>query len=1004
MTGTDVSSSSRGITDDGAPDDVPQGTADAVPEGVPALHWRMGLRYLELGWKLFVMPGGGSAGKVPTALCDACARTDAYHDREACPCLLCHGFYAATDDVERLAAMWRLLPGGVWALRTGAASGVSVIDAESVPDEDGHASGVEVLDAWEEWVPGVELNPTLRARTRSGGVHLFYATGADIHVRVANRVLPAVDVKGNGGYVVLPPGVGGERLWLPWRGDGQASDSAGSAGSAGGDGAVGYARAPSAGLLAWMRSVRGSSRAPGRGYALGAGSGAGGSGDGWGNGTGRTVEEFRELVDAGVPRGMQDEILNEMVFRMVRHEGLRDAGEITRRAWAVVADWVQDDSHPWTLGHVERKALHVLRTVATGATVPSVLPQMARPGERTVFRWDGDAGVLEEHLKGPGVELLGEVPADAVHVQTDDTRPVPPVLGDVVLGDVVPGADDTESDDGAVTAVSGTSEAEGAVGADVAEVSTGAVIAVDFETRRRGADAEAERNDGITEEGEEKDGYQGPPDDGSGRVGYTGETADGHPATEGMHDAGNANRLVRLHGHEMRWLADEGRWLVWDGHAWKRDHHLRVDAWTMGVMADIHEHSRTVSGEEAKAWATHMRASYATGRRTAMQQAARSVPGMPVTSVQLDSDPRQLVVHNGVLDLFTGKLSAGRKEDLNTLCANVAYRPTATCNAWRRHVDTITCGDKALARYLQRLAGYSLTGLTNEQAFFSLEGSGANGKNAFIEPLVMMMGDYADIADSRLVASGDKTHAAILADLVGKRMVFLDEIASGRALDTERVKALCGGAAMKAQFMAKDWFTFTPQVKLWIAGNTQPPIRDGSDGLWRRMHRVKFQAKIAEGERVKGYSKILFEAEGPGILNWCLEGLRDWVMSGGLGMPDGVAADVAELREDSDHVRGFVGECFEVTGRIRQVAADHRTVLAEGDWITNADIQRVYRAWCERNGITDARQRLNSTQMRRHLESLGTGMRGFNDTRSGKQERGVQGVRLRVTEAEMYLR
>jgi hypothetical protein len=55
---------------------------------------------------------------------------------------------------------------------------------------------------------------TLRARTGGGGLHLFYA--APPNVRVANtagrlpgvaRPLPGIDLRGDGGYVVVPPSV-----------------------------------------------------------------------------------------------------------------------------------------------------------------------------------------------------------------------------------------------------------------------------------------------------------------------------------------------------------------------------------------------------------------------------------------------------------------------------------------------------------------------------------------------------------------------------------------------------------------------------------------------------------------------------------------------------------------------------------------------------------------------------------------------------------------------------
>jgi hypothetical protein len=45
--------------------------------------------------------------------------------------------------------------------------------------------------------------------------------------------------------------------------------------------------------------------------------------------------------------------------------------------------------------------------------------------------------------------------------------------------------------------------------------------------------------------------------------------------------------------------------------------------------------------------------------------------------------------------------------------------------------------------YLQRIAGYCLTGLTTEHALFFIYGPGGNGKSVFLNLLVHILGDYA---------------------------------------------------------------------------------------------------------------------------------------------------------------------------------------------------------------------------------------------------------------------
>ena len=81
------------------------------------------------------------------------------HDRAGCECLTCHGFYAATLDPGRLAAMLRKVPGSLLAIRTGAASGLCVVDID--PRNGGQ------LDR-------DLMTPTATVATGGGGWHLYY--------------------------------------------------------------------------------------------------------------------------------------------------------------------------------------------------------------------------------------------------------------------------------------------------------------------------------------------------------------------------------------------------------------------------------------------------------------------------------------------------------------------------------------------------------------------------------------------------------------------------------------------------------------------------------------------------------------------------------------------------------------------------------------------------------------------------------------------------------------
>jgi putative DNA primase/helicase len=126
---------------------------------------------------------------------------------------------------------------------------------------------------------------------------------------------------------------------------------------------------------------------------------------------------------------------------------------------------------------------------------------------------------------------------------------------------------------------------------------------------------------------------------------------------------------------------------------------------------------------------------------------------------------------------------------------------------------------------LQRVAGYSLTGITREHALFFGYGTGANGKGTFLNTPTGILGGYATIAPMEtFTASPTDRHPTDLAMLRGARLVSAQETEEGRRWAESKIKALTGGDPITARFIRQDFFTFTPQFKLFIAGNHKPGL------------------------------------------------------------------------------------------------------------------------------------------------------------------------------------
>jgi hypothetical protein len=166
------------------------------------------LAYAAHGWPVFVL----SRSKVPVRLCgsDECGRHRGDPVlSEQCSCLTCHGFYAAARDQGRIKEMIRRHPDGCLAVRTGAPSGLVVIDVDIerwVDDFWPHREDVAFRTLTQLDEANV-LPGTLTSISGSGGLHMLYRHPGGYIKSGAALLGPKVDVKADGGYFIVAPSV-----------------------------------------------------------------------------------------------------------------------------------------------------------------------------------------------------------------------------------------------------------------------------------------------------------------------------------------------------------------------------------------------------------------------------------------------------------------------------------------------------------------------------------------------------------------------------------------------------------------------------------------------------------------------------------------------------------------------------------------------------------------------------------------------------------------------------
>lgn len=123
-----------------------------------------------------------------------------------------NGFKDATRDAATVARWWRNHPDAGIGVPTGSASGWLALDIDPR-----HGGDVALTELLEQYGP---LPDTLAARTGGGGQHLIFAYPASAEVRnSAGKLGEGIDVRGEGGYIVVAPSLHASGRRYEWLND-----------------------------------------------------------------------------------------------------------------------------------------------------------------------------------------------------------------------------------------------------------------------------------------------------------------------------------------------------------------------------------------------------------------------------------------------------------------------------------------------------------------------------------------------------------------------------------------------------------------------------------------------------------------------------------------------------------------------------------------------------------------------------------------------------------------
>ena len=434
-------------------------------------------------------------------------------------------------------------------------------------------------------------------------------------------------------------------------------------------------------------------------------------------------------------------------------------------------------------------------------------------------------------------------------------------------------------------------------------------------------------------------------------------------------DAANAAKLIKIHGHEIKYCDALGGWLVWDGRRWVQDETMQVHCWAGEILQEA---SNAVSHRPdfnaAKVDKISERLASNAARNNCVSY-ARVDRRVVAKADQFDADLWALNTPDGIIDLKTGDMRDRKPGELVIRSTAVSPLYGEPPVRFLKFLREAVGADEIFLAYLKRLSGYCLTGQVSEQQLSFFHGNGGNGKSLFVVGvLAAVMGDYAKKSQMEtFTASSSDRHPTELASLRGSRLVYASETQTGRRWNESRIKELTGGEPVTARMMHKDEFTYIPQFKLMFLGNHRPELREIDDGIKRRLHLIPFTRTPAKVDRDL---EAKLKEEWPAILAWMIEGCLEWQVEG-LNAPPAVTIATDEYFEDEDAVGRWLRE---------------RCMIEPTTAATSSGLYEDWRAWCGENGEHAGSQKRLSTALKTR------GFQRWREPSTGRQ--GFKGIEL----------
>ena len=329
---------------------------------------------------------------------------------------------------------------------------------------------------------------------------------------------------------------------------------------------------------------------------------------------------------------------------------------------------------------------------------------------------------------------------------------------------------------------------------------------------------------------------------------------------------------------------------------------------------------------------------------------------------ELDTDSRYINVRNGLIKVPEFELVKHDPDILSTIQLNCDYDPRAKAPVWESFKadfckDTEGNIDKEMLRRDKIKAGLILSNfpMTNlKMAFIQFSEEGNTGKSVDGDMWKSMLGmdkianvKFKDLAIDRWA----------LGRVWGKRLILIGDQGPEAINNSENFKMLTGGDPVDAEMKGIQHFTYTYTGTILVSTNHMPVFNDDKgEHMAERLKFLHCRNSIPEAER-DPFLRDKLSRERSGILNWALEGLKDFI-DNGYQLPKCESSDalMQRYRQKYDTIYAFVSECC---------------VVDKKSSVRKTDLEAEYNTYCNDNNLSAVADRNMQDRMASHGFALG---------------------------------